>query len=65
MPKIFKALASIAAWILFIVGCLGILLPLFPRIITGDLFSSITALNTGVYALLFSVVCMKLRHWME
>jgi hypothetical protein len=35
MPRIFKALATIAAWILFVNGCLGIVLPGIARL-TGE-----------------------------
>ena len=72
MPQIFKALASSSAWILFIVGCLAILLPLTHRIIaglfTGDIlgiFSSMVALKTGIFALALSVAVMKLRKMLE
>ena len=68
MPQIFKALASIAGWILFVVGCLAILLPLMHRILVGvftanviGIFSSMLSLETGIIALALSVVVMKLR----
>ena len=68
MPQIFKALASIAGWILFVVGCLAILLPLVHRILTGvftanivGIFSSMVSLETGIIALALSVGVMKLR----
>ena len=69
MPQIFKALASVAAWILFVVGCLAILLPLMHRILTGiftanviGIFASMVSLETGIIALALSVGVMKLRH---
>ena len=72
MPKIFKALATIAAWTLFVTGCLGILLPLMSRlltvVVTGNilgLFASFVALNVGVIALALSVGVMKLRQMLE
>jgi len=72
MPPIFKALASIAGWILFIVGCLAILLPLLHRILAGvftgnviGIFSSMLSLQTGIIALALAVVVMKLRQMLE
>ena len=72
MPNIFKALASIAGWILFIIGCLGVLLPLLYRVLaglfTGDvvgIFASMLSLQTGVIALALSVGVMKLRQMLD
>ena len=72
MPPVFKALASISAWILFIVGCLAILLPLLHRVLTGlvtgnvvGILSSMLSLETGVFALALSVAVMKLRKMLD
>jgi len=72
MPPIFKALATITAWILFVFGCLA-LLSGFGRII-GAVLDLITGpslrligpyLVTGIISLMLSVVTMKLRQGME
>jgi len=65
MPQIFKTLASIAAWILFVVGCLGILIPAVVRITTGKVVGSLIAWGIGIVALTLSVVVMKLRQTLE
>ncbi len=70
MPSIFKALASITAWILFIWGCIGILIP------TIAYFTEIGILNPpstemimswalATAVLVLAVVVMKLRHSLE
>ena len=72
MPPIFKTLASIVAWILFVFGCIALLggllraigmgldlLPVSPRPILGAYFSG------GIVSLIPSVVAMKLRQSME
>jgi len=65
MP-IFKALASIVAWALFIFGSLSLLAG-FGRIIVGspelDLLSNY--FGFGVGSLVLSVVVMRLRQKME
>jgi Co/Zn/Cd efflux system component len=65
MPRIFKSLATIAAWILFVVGCLGILIPAVTRIVTGEVIGSLIAWGIGIVALTLSVVVMKLRQTLE
>jgi hypothetical protein len=65
MPPIFKALASIAAWILFIVGCVGIILPGIIRLTTGEKMGSLVAWGLGIASLTLSVVVMKLRKSLE
>ena len=70
MPNIFKALASITAWVLFIWGCIGILIP------TIAYFTEIGILNPpptemlmswalATAVLTLSVVVMRLRQKME
>ena len=63
MPPIFKALASITVWILFVTGCLVILtcLPL-PYL---DFGGNWQRLAVGVASLVLSVVTMKLRKSLE
>lgn len=65
MPRIFKTLATIAAWVLFIVGCVGILIPAVARIARGEVLGSLVAWGTGIVALTLSVVVMKLRQTLE
>ncbi|MFC1912939.1 hypothetical protein ACFLX7_01945 [Chloroflexota bacterium] len=66
MPSIFKALASINAWVLFVFGCLS-LLGGFGRIIGGvtELPLISAYFGFGVGSLFLSVVVMKLRKMLE
>ena len=72
MPPIFKALASITAWILFIFGFLALLAG-FLRIIGASTgFSAPPEMpimsvyfGYGVGSLVLSVVVMKLRQMLE
>ena len=70
MPSIFKALASITAWILFVFGCLSLLGGLVRTVGAGMLGSPELALVSayfgyGILSLILSVVAMKLRHMLE
>ena len=66
MPSIFKALASITAWVLFVFGSVS-LLGGFGRIIGGspelDLLTAY--FGFGIGGLFLSVVVMKLRKGLE
>jgi hypothetical protein len=66
MPRIFKTLASIIAWVLFVFGALS-LLGGFGRIIGGlPAIDMMTAyFGFGIGGLFLSVVTMKLRQTME
>lgn len=66
MPKIFKALATITAWILFVFGLLS-LVSGFGRIVGGspDLELMSAYFGYGVGGLFLSVVVMKLRQMLE
>ena len=66
MPSIFKVLASITAWVLFIFGSLA-LLGGFGRIIGGSPeLDLVTAyFGFGVGSLFLSVATMKLRQMMQ
>ncbi len=66
MPHIFKALASITAWVLFIFGSLS-LLGGFGHIIGGSpQLSLVTAyFGFGVGGLFLSIIVMKLRQMLE
>ncbi len=70
MPSIFKALASITAWILCVVGCLG----LISRVIVWLAVTGFTGTDTSQLAMDFvviavflvaSVVVMVLRQKLE
>lgn len=66
MPSIFKTLASITVWILFIFGILSLFGGLFRIFGGGDktvrLISSY--FGYGILSLTLSVVCAKLRQTM-
>ena len=66
MVSIFKALASITAWILFVFGAIS-LLGGFGRIIGGspELDVMTAYFGFGVGSLFLSVVTMKLRKNLE
>lgn len=68
MPPTFKALATIAAWILFIGGCLGVLGG-FAGVIGVPAPAGATPvafrLAVGMAGLILSVVAIKLRHGLE
>ena len=71
MPQIFKALASVGAWFLFIVGWLLLAVPLFMGFAVGmDIEGGppewvITFYQTSVVTIILSVVAMRLRQKME
>ena len=69
MP-IFKALASISAWILFVFGCLGLIpIAIVCLTVTGFTGTDTSQLTTDFVAIAFflvaSVVVMRLRQKME
>ncbi len=66
MPSIFKALASITAWVLFVFGSVS-LLGGFGRIIGGspELDLMTAYFGFGIGGLFLSVATMKLRQMME
>jgi len=72
MPPIFKTLATITAWILWICGLLTALIILVCMAIRGDLFSTdvmqmadIAALALAGGLTFLGVVVMRLRQKME
>ena len=69
MPNIFKALASISVWVLFIVGCSWIINTFVSWAAGGfgeeDWLASVAAEAIGITALILSVVAMKLRKNLE
>ena len=65
MPPIFRALASITVWILFINGCLGLVLSAVSRLSGEEPAGPLTAWAIGVTSLILSVVAMKLRKGLE
>jgi hypothetical protein len=65
MPSIFKSLATITAWILFINGCLGIVLSGVARLTGETGLGAPIAWAVAVISLIASVGAMKLRQMME
>jgi len=65
MPTIFKTLASIVVWILFISGCVATIASPISRIVEGEVFGALTAWAIGVACLILSVVAMKVRKSLE
>jgi len=66
MPSIFKALATITVWILFVDGCIGVLF------VCGGIANRVggTPLIIGAWiasilSLILAVVAMKLRQMLE
>ena len=68
MPPKFKALATIAAWVLFVFGFLRLLIGLATAFSTGPVSPPIQAyfdFAVGISSLTLSVVVMKLRKRLE
>ena len=65
MPNIYKALASIVVWILFICGCVATIAAPMSRIVQGEVFGALAAWAIGIACLILSVVAMKLRKSLE
>jgi len=73
MPPIFKALATVTVWILFVFGCLLLLMPSVMGTIGGIFFRPgvppplllYIAYGLGVASLILSVCAMKLRKMLE
>ena len=69
MPPIFKALASITAWILFVWGCVTILSATVGYYVGVGLHSPTPAVlaswGVGTAELVLAVVVMRLRQKME
>ena len=65
MPPIFKALATIVAWILFVAGCMGIIGSLTAHIRIGEPWQPLGAWAMCAAYLVLSVVVMRLRKGLE
>jgi len=65
MPTIFKTLASIVVWILFVSGCIATIASPLSRIVEGEVFGALAAWAIGVACLILSVVAMKVRKSLE
>ena len=69
MPQVFKALASISAWILFIAGCLNFVVTLVTLPIGGvtaqEWIHTAAFFLIATISVMFAVVAMKLRQMME
>jgi hypothetical protein len=65
MARIFKVLASIVAWILFILGCFGIVGALTAHFAAGEPWEPLGAWAMTLAYLVSSVVVMKLWKMLE
>jgi len=73
MPQVFKALATISAWFLFIFGLFVVAITLFMAIASGAVspaagappIQAYLAYAIGVASVTLSVVVMKLRQMLE
>ena len=71
MPPIFKALASITAWGLFILGWFFIVWPNLMSVVSGSIcagpppWQQVAGNVGGVVSLILSVCAMKLRQMLE
>jgi len=69
MPSIFKALASISVWILFIVGCSWLIDTFIQWAAAGfgteNWQASVAGEAIGITAIILSVVAMNLRKNLE
>ena len=63
MPPVFKTLVSIIIWVLFVVGCLSILMSM-PIPVIGP-WGDWRYLALGIASLFLSVVVIKMRKWLE
>jgi hypothetical protein len=62
MPGVFKTLASIVAWILFVVGCIEVV-HFYVTAAMGE--QMVTCLGLTIASLIPSVCAMKLRQMLE
>jgi len=62
MPRIFKPLASIVVWILFVLGCIGVV-DFFVKGAMGE--PPYTCIAIAVACFILSVCAMKLRQMLE
>lgn len=65
MPQIFKALATITAWVLFVNGCLGMIGSAAARLAGNLGLGPPLAWGVAVVSLIGAVVAMKLRQTLE
>ncbi len=65
MPSIFKTLASITVWILFIFGCLSLLGGFARAFMGGELRLVSAYFGYGILSLILSVVAARLRKALE
>ena len=68
MPKVFKSLTTISAWILFIAGCLTYIITLVTLfaggVNTGEWMHTVAFFTFATISIIASVVAMKLRQTM-
>ena len=66
MPSIFKALASITVWILFVNGCAALIFVYSGTAhLVGGTLLIVGVWGTGIVSLILTVVAMKLRQMLE
>ena len=72
MPPVFKILASVVAWILFVFGCLALLagfgriLGIMIKLVTPPSVNLMASyFGIGIVSLILSVVAMKLRQMLD
>jgi hypothetical protein len=65
MPHVFKPLATITAWILFINGCLGMIGSAVARLAGEAGLAPPIAWGVAVISLIAAVAAMKLRQMLE
>jgi len=62
MARVFKVLATIVAWILFVVGCIGVI-HFYVTAFMGE--QMVVCLGLTIASLILSVCAMKLRQMLE
>jgi hypothetical protein len=69
MPPIFKALATISAWILFLVGCATYVITIVTLFVGGvaarEWIHTVAFLLIATISMISAVVAMRLRQKME
>ncbi len=63
MPRVFRSLASIVVWVLFVIGCIGVVHFYATAFMTG--VPPMTCLGLTIASLFLSICAMKLRQMLE
>jgi hypothetical protein len=61
MPRMLLALVTISVWILFVVGCLGLLIGIVGLVTFWDSFRMGSAFGLGIFSLILSVIAAWFR----